>query len=48
MNLMLLVIFLCIVLGLLAPRLGSREQLAIVLVATAMTALYFFFPARFM
>jgi len=48
MNLMLLVILACVILGLWAPRLGRREQLAIGLVATTMTALYFFFSARFM
>jgi hypothetical protein len=47
MNLMLAVIFLCIVLGLLAPRLGAREHLAVAALATAMTALYLF-ANRFM
>jgi hypothetical protein len=42
MNLMLTVIFLCVALGLLAPRPGKREYLAIVLLATTMTGLYFF------
>jgi hypothetical protein len=42
MNLMLTVIFLCVALGLLAPRIGKREQLAIVAMATTMTGLYYF------
>ena len=42
MNLMLAVIFVCIALGLLAPRIGRREQLAVVVIAVAMTSLYFF------
>ena len=48
MNLMLAVILLCVALGLVAPRFGRREQLAVGFLATAMTALYFFFSARFM
>ncbi len=47
MNLMLTVIFLCVVLGLVAPRLGKREHLAIVILATVMTGLYLF-TRRFM
>ena len=47
MNLMLAVIFVCIVLGLLAPRIGTREQLAVGVIAVAMTCLYFF-TRRFM
>jgi hypothetical protein len=48
MNLMLLVIFLCVGFGLWAPRLGRGQHLAIAFLATTMTALYFFFSARFM
>jgi hypothetical protein len=48
MNLMLMIIFLCVGLGLLAPRLGRREHIAIGLLAVAMTALYYLFPDRFM
>jgi hypothetical protein len=47
MNLMLTVIFLCVALGLLAHRLGGREQLVVVVIATTMTGLYFF-AQRFM
>jgi hypothetical protein len=47
MNLMLTIIFLCVALGLLAPRIGMREQLAVVMMATTMTGLYYFFT-RFM
>jgi hypothetical protein len=47
MNLMLSVIFACVGIGLLSRRLGAREQVAIVVLATAMTALYFF-TTRFM
>jgi hypothetical protein len=42
MHLMLYVILLCVALGLLASRFGAREHAAIVLLATTMTALYFF------
>lgn len=42
MNLMLTVIVLCVVLGLFAKRLGRREQLVIVIVATTMAGLYLF------
>lgn len=48
MMLMLAVIFVCVALGLLAPRVGAREQMTVVLIATTMTALYYFFGARFM
>jgi len=44
---MLAVIFVCIVLGLWAPRIGRREQLTVGVVAVAMTCLYFF-TRRFM
>jgi hypothetical protein len=47
MNLMLTVIFVCVALGLLAPKLGRREHLAIVVMATTMTGLYYFVQ-RFM
>lgn len=47
MNLMLFVIFLAVALGLIARRLGLREHLAIVVLATTMTGLYFF-ARRFM
>jgi fucose permease len=48
MNLMLAFLFVCIALGLLAPRLGRREQLILGFLATMTTALYFFLSARFM
>jgi len=44
---MLAVIFVCIALGLLAPRIGTREQVAVGAIAVAMTCLYFF-TRRFM
>lgn len=47
MNLMLAVIFVCIAIGLLAPRIGMREQLTVSVIAVAMTCLYFF-TRRFM
>ena len=47
MMLMLAVIFLCVALGLLAPRLGVREHLIVAFIAMLMTALYFFFDTRF-
>jgi hypothetical protein len=47
MNLMLAVIFLCVALGLFARRIGGREQLAVVVIATMMAGLYFF-AQRFM
>ena len=47
MNLMLAVIFVCIALGLLAPRIGTREQLAVGAIAVSMTCLYLFMR-RFM
>jgi hypothetical protein len=47
MNLMLAVIFVCIVLGLFSPRIRTREQLAVGAIAVAMTCLYFF-TRRFM
>ena len=42
MTLMLAIIFLFVALGLMSPRLGAREHLVIVLLATVLTALYFF------
>jgi predicted phage tail protein len=48
MNLMLTVIFLSVAVGLLARDFGRRQHLAIAAIATAMTALYYFFGARFM
>jgi len=48
MNLMLSVIFSCVLLGLVARRFGAREQIAVVILATGMTLLYLFFSARFM
>ncbi len=47
MNLMLVVIFLSVAIGLWAHRLGRRANLAIALLATLMTALYYFLSARF-
>jgi len=45
---MLAMIFLCVAFGLAAPRFGTREHLVVALMASAMTALYFVFPNRFM
>ncbi len=42
MPLMLMVIFLCIGLGLLARRIGVREHLMIAVLVTFMTGLYLF------
>ncbi len=42
MMLMLGVIFVCLGLGLLAPRFGPRQFVAIACVATTMTTLYLF------
>jgi hypothetical protein len=42
MMLMLTVIFLCVALGLLAGRFGTPQHLAVIFLATVMTALYFF------
>ncbi len=44
MPLMLTVIFVCIAIGLLAPRFGPREYLIVALLAATMTALYYFVP----
>jgi hypothetical protein len=48
MKLMLATLFLCIVVGALARRFGSREQFALTALAGSMTALYFLFGERFM
>ena len=48
MSLMLVVIFLSVGLGLLAPRFGAREQVVLALAACAMTALYLLFGTRYM
>jgi hypothetical protein len=48
MNLMLTFIVICAALGLLAPRLGRREYLTILFLATVMSLLYWRFGARFM
>lgn len=48
MNLMLTVIFLCVAVGLLFPRFGRLQQAAIAVIATVMTALYYFRGERFM
>ena len=47
MHLMLFVIFVCVALGLMGSRFGARQQVAIVFLASTMTALYFF-VTRFM
>ena len=48
MKLMLSVIFLCIAIGLFAPKMGRRESVAIFLVMAAMAGLYYRFGERFM
>lgn len=47
MFLMLAVIFTFLVLGLLARRLGTSENVAIALIASVMTMLYMLFTQRF-
>jgi hypothetical protein len=47
MNLMLAAIFASIGLGLVARRLGRRENLALACIAVVMTTLYCIFPWRF-
>ena len=47
MQLMLVVIFSSLAIGLLMPRVGRREQAVIALIAVVMAALYYF-PTRFM
>ena len=41
MNLMLTVIFLCVVVGLVSPRFGGRTSIVITLLASMMTVLYY-------
>jgi lipopolysaccharide export LptBFGC system permease protein LptF len=48
MNLMLSVMFLCLAVGVLSPRFGRLQQTAIAVIATVMTALYYFRAERFM
>ena len=48
MNLLLAALFGCLVIGLVAPRLSHRAQLAIAGIGVLTTALYFVFPLRFM
>ena len=48
MNLMLTAIFLCLAVGLLSPRFGRLQQVAIAVIATVMTALYYFRGDRYM
>ena len=48
MNLMLTVIFLCIAIGLFAPRPGRGSSFLVVLLAIVMAMLYYFLPYRFM
>ena len=48
MKLMLAVIFLCIAIGLLSPRIGRRESILIFLTMAAMAGLYYRFGERFM
>jgi hypothetical protein len=48
MNLMLVVIFACVAIGLFARRFGPREYCLVAVVACAMTLLYFLFSERFM
>jgi hypothetical protein len=48
MKLMLCVIALCIVIGLITPRIGRRELAAIFLFMAAMAGLYYRFGERFM
>ena len=48
MSLQLLMIFACVAVGLFAPRFGARQQIVVAALATAMTALYLIFGARFM
>ena len=48
MYLMLALLLLCLLIGLWAPRFGRRESLAVALLATVTTALYYFLAHRFM
>ena len=45
---MLVAILLCLTVGLLAPRFGTRENVAIGGIVTAMVLVYLLLPARFM
>jgi MFS-type transporter involved in bile tolerance (Atg22 family) len=47
-TLLLVMIFACLMVGLFASRFGGRQQILVGGLATVMTALYFFFAARFM
>jgi hypothetical protein len=47
-NLMLTALFLFLAVGLLSPRLGRWQQIAIVVIATTMTMLYYVRGERFM
>ena len=48
MKLMLWVIFICLVIGLIVPRIGRRELAAIFVIMAAMAGLYYRFGERFM
>ena len=48
MNLMLLVIFGCVGVGLLAPRFGRAQYLSLIGIAVGATLLYIIAPVRFM
>ena len=47
MNLMLVTIFVCVGLGLLARQFGTRQNLAVIAIATMMALLYLFQGTRF-
>ena len=48
MNLMMVLFFACALAGMVLPRLGRREGVAIGGFAAFLTFLYYLFPARFM
>ena len=48
MKLMLWVIFICLAIGLIAPRIGRREVAAIFVTMATMAFLYYRFGERFM
>jgi hypothetical protein len=48
MNLLMALFFASAVVGLVIPRFGARESWAVAGLAAFLTALYYFFPARFM
>jgi hypothetical protein len=48
MKLLLAVIFICIAIGLISPRMGRRESVLILLTMVAMAGLYYRFGERFM